>query len=272
MPGIRAMAAAAGLACMLLLGAGASAQTPSGPPPAAGVPRIAVVDLLKVDQGYTQLATRSQELNQWASQQDAYLNDLRMKYSYLSEENFREVLDILATPRPWAAPKAKRERELREINDAKDARFVELQAKVDRTPQEQEEFNGLQEISDSRLKQIQAMADKLRQQFAQRRDQARTDLSNAVTAAVKDIATQGGYTLVLDKQGVLFGGDDITDTVLQRLNGAAPTTTPTTTPPAGPAPGGPETAPTTPPVTPPDGGGAPPADAPTTPPPAGGGQ
>lgn len=260
MPATRAMTMVALWACMLLAGSIAQAQTtPPGPP--AGGPRIAVVDLQKIDQGYTQLATRSQELNQWASQQDAYLNDLRVKYSYLSEENFREILDILATPRPWAAAKAKRERELREINDAKDARFVELQAKVDRTAQEQEEFNGLQEISDARLKQIQAMADKLRQQFAQRRDQARTDLSNAVTAAVKEVAVQGGYTLVLDKQGVLYGGDEITDAVLQRLNS---TTAPT------PPPGGGTEGPTTPPAdTPP---ATPPAGEPAPAPPAGGGQ
>jgi Skp family chaperone for outer membrane proteins len=247
------------------------AQAPAVPQPGGPAPRIAVVDLQKVDASYTRLTSLSQELQQWANQQDAYLNDLRVKYSYLSEENFKEVLDILATPRPWAAPKAKRERELREINDAKEARYLELQAKVDRTPQEQEEFNGLQEISDGRLKQIQAMADQLRQQFAQRRDQARTDLSNAVTVAVKDVAAASGYALVLDKQGVLYGGEDITDTVLVKLNGpnatppASGATPPAVTPPAVTPPAVTPPAVTPPAVTPP--AVTPPAGDATAPPP-----
>jgi outer membrane protein len=43
-------------------------------------------------------------------------------------------------------------------------------------------------------------------------------LKRQIEAAIQDVAKAKGYSVVVDKQVVLFGGEDITDDVLKKLN------------------------------------------------------
>ena len=235
--------------------------------------KIAVVDIVSINAQFAQLAVKRDEIQQWYQQQQKYLEELQNSYLYLSEGPFGEILDILRMPRPLSAKAAKRQKELRDLNSQKEDRYLELEAKTDRTAQEQEEFNGLQELRDARLKQITAIAEDLRRQFAEKRKQAEDALNQSLQAAVKDIAAERKYDLVLNKMGVLYGGDDITAAVLERLNTQAGTPAAAggaAAPAATPAAGG-TAAPTAAPApTPPAPAPAPPAPAPT--PPAEGGK
>lgn len=199
---------------------------------------MAVVDTQKVIDAYAQGDRQLLEIQQWAVQQQALLQELQDKFAYLSEENFKEALDIMRMPRPLPAKWAKRERELRDINDQKESRFLELQSKVDRTPQEGEEFSQLQEIAAARQRQLEEIAEQLNQEFRARTEQAQAAVRAAILDTVKAVASEKGYALVLAKTFVLFGGDDITDSVIMKLTGARPPLTPaaTTTPAAPTAP------------------------------------
>ncbi len=190
------------------------------PPPAPA--RIAIVDIAKINADFSVLARKREEMQQWFQQQQTYLEELDTKYAYLSEQHFNEVLDILRMPRALPAAAAKRQKELRDLNDTKEARALELQAKTDRSPKEQDEFNQLQESYAARQKQIDGIKEGLQGQLTKMQADAQTEVIASMEQAVKDVATAGGYTLVVNRAIVLFGGEDITDAVLQKLNAGAP--------------------------------------------------
>jgi len=124
---------------------------------------------------------------------------------------------------------------------------LELQAKVDRTPAEQDEFSSLRELTEGRARQIQALTEQIQTVFRQKRGEMQAQLQAALQDAIKTIATENNYNYIFDSSVVMFGGEDLTETVLRKLNGVAsgtpsgttniapPTTTPTT-PPEGSAP------------------------------------
>ena len=190
--------------------------------------KVAVVDLARVSNEYNRLAQVRTEIQSWYQQQQKYLEDLAHNYSFLTEEHFKEVLDILSKPRPLPQALAKRREELQKLNEEKESRYLELQAKVDRTDKERDEFNQLQEINNARNADIDKVADDLRAQFMEKKTKAETDLTDAITQAVKEVATAAGYVLVLNKMGVMYGGDDITDVVIQKLNGSTAAPRPAT--------------------------------------------
>lgn len=184
--------------------------------------RVALVDMGRVNAEYGRLAEKRMELQQWFEQQQRYLEELETRYIYLSEQHFNEILEILRMPRPLSAAAAKRRDELRELNDEKEARHLELQAKVDRSAKEQDEFNQLQETVENRFAQITAIRDNLQAQLEQRQADAQAEVIDAMESAIEAVANEGGYHLVLNRLFVLYGGEDITDAVLDRLNGSAP--------------------------------------------------
>ncbi|MBC5825753.1 MAG: OmpH family outer membrane protein [Candidatus Eremiobacteraeota bacterium] len=70
-------------------------------------------------------------------------------------------------------------------------------------------------IRDSKLK-----PDEKRRQFAQLSQQSlrwQNEVSNDVRGAVQNIASQRNYQIVVTRQGVAFGGEDITDDVKAAL-------------------------------------------------------
>lgn len=215
------------VALWVLVGSLSGATADTSPPI-----KVALVDMGRVNTEYSQLAQKRAELQQWFEQQQRYLEELETRYIYLSEQHFNEILDVLRMPRPLDAASAKRQRELRELNDEKEARHLELQAKVDRTAKEQDEFNQLQETAELRFRQISTIRDNLQAQLEQRQADAQAEVIDAMEGAIEAVATAGGYHLVLNRLFVLYGGEDITDAVMQRLNGSAPAA-PADTPPGG---------------------------------------
>jgi len=199
---------------------------------AAAAPKIAWVDLDQVNAQYDRLKAKREELRQWYAQQDALLKELSSKYLFLSEELFNEAIEILRKPRPLSAEDATRRDELRQISDEKENRFLELESKPDRTPREREDFLQLQEIAQSRSKHIEAIARELQADLMEMQAVAEQELTGNMQAVVQQIAAERGFSIVLNKLGVLYGGEDITATVLEKLNGAAPAA------PAAPAEGG----------------------------------
>lgn len=218
------------VALWLLVGAfsGAAANTETAP-----AIKVALVDMGRVNTEYAQLAQKRAELQQWFEQQQRYLEELETRYIYLSEQHFNDILEILRMPRPLSQAAATRRDELRAINDEKEARHLELQAKVERTAKEQDEFNQLQETVEQRFRQISAIRDNLQAQLQQRQADAQAEVIDAMESAIEAAATAGGYHLVLNRMFVLYGGEDITDAVLQRLNGSAPAAPANARPPGG---------------------------------------
>jgi Skp family chaperone for outer membrane proteins len=218
MPEYRSLVRAIGVCALVVaLVAPVSAQT-AGP--------IGVVDLARLQANYTELHDRERVLGQWLQAQRAF-HDEAAHYIFLSERDFSEVLNLLGKPRPLSAEDEARLQELREVSNANDQRYLNLRAMTERDATQAAEFNQLQEMYEARATTLQEMQQSIMEELGERRETALSGLMTLVDEAIEAVAAEGGYQAVIDSDAMLYGGVDITDTVLERLNEmAAPAVTP----------------------------------------------
>lgn len=186
-------------------------------PEAVGPVRVAVVDIGRVSNEYQALSEKDQELKQWLAEKQRYREELE-DYAFLSEENFNEVLQISELTQPLPEEKATRLEELRNLSADKLKRFLELRANPDRTAEEQENFNSLRDVAEARQQQLAELEQQILGEYGRKLQQARDVLLQEVEKVITQYAQDHGYDLVLDGAWVLFGGEDITDLIIERLN------------------------------------------------------
>lgn len=190
-------------AAMLLAGGAAWAQNA----------RIGLVDVQKVESSYQEFQAKKQEYQQFRQQE---LNKLhqQMVVAMLSEQDAKEYQGLLGL----AAP-----------TDAQKTRIAELEKAAAAAEQEMDSLgNSRQPLTDDqtkRLKELQAKAaavDSSRDQVDGRLKSKYQELSDKLTAnvkkAIEQVAKQEKLTVVLFKDQVLYGGQDVTDKVIEVLN------------------------------------------------------
>lgn len=179
--------------------------------------KVAIVSLARLQLNYGELRAREENLGHWLEERRARYNELA-NYVFLSQKDFEEAVELIEKPRPRSEENQQRLRELRDVSDERDQRFSDLRAKPERSAQEAAEFNTLQETYDARAETLQSMQQQIIRELSQRRDTEVEGLMGRVQDAIVDTAEALGYSIVLDADAVFFGGYDITDEVLQRLN------------------------------------------------------
>jgi len=182
---------------------------------------IALVHLSKVQQEYAELRTQEQDLGKWLQGRRTFLDELG-NFAFLSSKDFQDVTAILGKSGALSDEDKKRMAELRDISDAKDKRYRELLATPQRTPQQEEEYNSLHEIYEARQKEIDQLSKQFAGELQTRRQKAISVLMPKVKAAIEAEAKAQNFDFVLDADIVFFGGVDITDSVIARLNAGQP--------------------------------------------------
>jgi len=215
-----AMMAAAAVAGLLLASvAGLLAQDAT--PPAPQQLKVGVVDLDTISEQYKELISRQNELRDWAQARAKYVEELK-NYMFLSEQNFAEIVQLLEVPRAkWTDPQKKREDELRKVSEQKEKRFLDLQAKTDRAPGDEDEFNTLAETYDTRRADITKRATAIEQEYLNKRADAQMSLASSVREIIVGLAQEQKYDLVLDSATVFYSSEHITDltpAVIEKLN------------------------------------------------------
>ncbi len=195
----------------------AACTFPSYAQDAAVRPKIAVVSLARVQAGYTQLHTQEAELGRWLQSRKSF-HDQLTNFVFLPKKEFEESIELVRKPTPLAEADKTRLDELQRISDKNDARFAELQAKPDRTAEETAEFNALQDMYDASAATLKSLQQSIVEELGSKRDTALAGLMDTVQQAVVETAKEEGFDLVLDADMVFYGGEDITDRVIERLN------------------------------------------------------
>ena len=189
--------------------------------PAPGPLKIGMVDLDAISEQYQKLIEKQDELRDWMQTRANYIDDLQ-NYVFLSEQNFAEIAQILEIPRDkWTEAQKTREDELRQVAEQKERRFLDLQAKPDRTPEEDDEFNTLAENFSTRREDINQRATAIEQEYLTKRSQAQVALLSTVRDIIVRMAEQQEYDLVLDSATVFYSSERITDltpSIIQELN------------------------------------------------------
>lgn len=179
---------------------------------------IATVDIVKV---YSE-APRVKQLRETLEGRTKELNsrlDVREQNLMLSEEQVRELIDLKLKPNPTEAEKA-RMKELGDIERNLDEQLKNLQ----NTPQDKltdAEKTRLKELTDIQTKSKTTGGQIEKDYNAQLQNEARDLESKAfqeISDAVKGIAEAKKYTFVFAKDAVFFGGTDITNEVIAKLD------------------------------------------------------
>ncbi len=182
------------------------------------VKKIAVVSLSRIQSQYERLHAQERDLGAWLESRKQY-HDQLTNFVFLPKKEFEEAIELTRKDQPLSEEDQKRLDELRRISGNNEERYAELRAKPNRTAEETAEFNALQDMYDASQETLKALQKSIMNQLSERRDTALAGLMDTVEQAVIDTAREGGYDMVLDSDMVFYGGDDITDAVVERLNG-----------------------------------------------------
>ena len=204
------------LVCVAIALASATVCLAQDQTPTTGV-SIAKVSLARIERDYVALRAQEDTLGRWLESQRGFHDELA-SYVFLSSTDFAGATALLDKARPLSAEDTARLQALRQVSDQKDERFALLRAKLDRTPAENDEFNSLQDIYQARVDELTKLREGIMTELGDRRQTALAGLMTRVQESIDAEAASGGYALVLDADAVFYGGTDITDGVLARLN------------------------------------------------------
>ena len=212
----RTVTLAIAMSIQLVIGLAATwGQEPEPQPPAAA--KVAFVDIPTVSSEYQALQEKDAELKAWLAGRSDYLESLQ-NFIFLAEDNFNEVLVIIDQPRPIAAEKVERLNEREALSLQKEQLHRDLESKSPRTTEEADKFSVLREGLFARQQQLLQLEATINQQYQERVATAREELMDNVEEAIAQYAQENGYDIVLDQAFVLYGGEDITWAIIDRLN------------------------------------------------------
>lgn len=205
-----------GLAALGLLATvshGVSAQEPAAPI------LIGVVDLDLVGVKFQRKVQEEEKLTQWYREQQQRLERLGA-FLFISAEEWEEVLEIHDAPEnTWTEAQQKRVQTLNDQSKKRERDFKGLE-KPNRTEDEENLYSLIREILRGRQSDLQRLALQIESELRQRQGQLGAALMEPVQAAVNQIAAEKGLALVIEKRWVYFGGEDITEAVIQLVNAA----------------------------------------------------
>lgn len=195
--------------------------------------RVGVVDLELVGQKFGRKIEEEESLTQWYVQEQNYLRELG-KYIFCSAAEWEEVARLLRIPKAQR-DKAQQDRlnALLEQSTQRETEFQNLrtkQASATLTADEDGRLKILGEIGSTRDADLSKRIDELERELSRRMAQIREELMKPVREAVNAVAAQKGLTLILEKDWVYFGGEDVTEDVIKLVNDTAPPRAGTTAP------------------------------------------
>jgi Skp family chaperone for outer membrane proteins len=199
----------AGLIAIAAGPAVAGAAAPSAP--------WGVVDMDRVSGEYKAMQMLNQQFQDFQKQQEALIQR-RQKNRLLLDDEQREYLDLSA---PTAAPTSERDKrlaDLEKLSDERSRRLLDLGQKKSRTPEEDQEYQQLDQTYKRRTEEINALQSDVQKAVLAKYDEFSKIITDSVNAAVKVVAEEKKLPMVVRKEVVLFGGVDVTQEVIAKLN------------------------------------------------------
>lgn len=187
--------------------------------------KLGIVDMDAVGTQYKDLSDRQMELQNWVKERRAFLNAMQ-DFMFISSDEFAEVAKIFETPKAqWTDVQKTREAAVRKIAEDNERKFLDLQAKPNRTAEEQNVYNTMRDTFQARDRDLKAFSRTFDDQLKQRRDEVQEKLAGSVRAAIEQYAKAQGFNAVFDKSVVFYAGEplvDITAEILKALNAGKP--------------------------------------------------
>lgn len=179
-------------------------------------PNLGKVDVGKIYQSYKRVEESNQNIRVFAKTLESRL-DLRNANRLLTDPEMTELLALKEKTAPTDAEKASI-KALEDISKQRDGQLRDLAAKKDQTEPEKATLAELQARSTLADKTLTALAKDYEKQAEEKRAELSKKVNEEILVAVKAVAEAQGLAFVVDEQAVLYGGVDVTDSVIERLN------------------------------------------------------
>ena len=188
----------------------------SGAWAAAPEPKIGVVDGRKIDDNAPRVKQYMEELDAMANLLKTKL-DIRAQNMMLDENEINELISLKTKDKPTDADSA-RIKVLTETERAKDDELKKLQEAKDINDQQKARLQELMNLQQKSKDMGNALTKDYDGQYQSKAVELQGKIDTDVRAAVAKVAETRGLTLVFDKAVVVYGGIDITDDVVARLD------------------------------------------------------
>jgi Skp family chaperone for outer membrane proteins len=197
------------IAAVGLIGAGTWAAAPPEP-------KIGVVDGQKIDGNAPRIKQYKEELDAFGNVLKVKL-DIRAQNRMLDENEIKELIDLKAKDKPTDADNTR----VKALTDADRAKFDELQKLQEAKEPNDQQKARLKELMDLQQKSKDmgtALSKDYDGQYQSKAIELQGKIDAEVRAVVAKVAETKGLSLVFDKAVVVYGGIDITDDVVMRLD------------------------------------------------------
>jgi len=218
---------------LLLLAAGAV-------PAVAAEAQLAygVVDMVRVGKECPGIGAMQEESAQFAQEQQVKLYD-RERVMMLADADYTRYFDLRLLAAPTEA-NTKQLADLERLAVDRMGRFRELTAIKDRTADQQKEYDELNKVYATRMGELSRFRAELQRAVDEQQAKLAKQTDAKVEAAAKAVAAEKKLSLVFVRAALIFGGTDVTDEMIAKLNApapapAAPKATPAPTATAAPA-------------------------------------
>jgi len=138
-------------------------------------------------------------------------------YPMLSNAELRKFRDVsLKTPQT-DADKAEVER-IRKAAVAADQKYRELQTKANATDAEKLQMNNFQKNVQENQPYLQRVNEELNTILQEKRRKAGTETTDKIRAAIGELASKQGYSIVFNESSAPYSSNDVTAEVLKLVN------------------------------------------------------
>ena len=199
---------AAAIAAVVFVGSAVNAAT--------NEQKIGIVDIQRVYKDAPRIKQYMEELDGVKQTLTAKL-DIRAQNMMLDENEIKELIDLKTKANPTAADTA-RIKQLTDLERAKDDEIKKLQETKDLNEQQKARLKELQDLMQKSKDTGNALIKDYDAQYQSKMQELQGKVDTELQAVINKVAEAKSLTLVFDKAGVLYGGTDITDDVINRLD------------------------------------------------------
>lgn len=204
------------MTAVVLLATAVASTFAADAPKAAGEFKLGVVDIDRVRQEYTEVKSASAQVEGMKASLDSLLNE-RQRNKLLSLPELEELIKLVQMEKPTDKDK-QRVLDLEKRGSELAAELDGLRAKNPLSDGEKARLAELTGIETKNTSEIESVRAKYYVDVQNKNDELVSKLTEKMNAEIAKIAQEKGIAAVIGKNLVIFGGTDITDELLTRLN------------------------------------------------------
>lgn len=175
-----------------------------------------VTDQVKQTQEWQVLVRQYEDMQAKLQEEIESLNRTR----YLTKAEIEE-LKTLRARKTVSDGEKKRIEELEKQSDVLDREFSTLAGTERLSDEQQKRLGELDKLRKTGITALQDEANRRREQLAQLQGKVLDEMQGKILKKVEEVADNKDLVLVLDRQAILYGGQDLTPDVLRKLGATA---------------------------------------------------